>query len=340
MNALKRRDRNPVKQGPFLRPRERDAGGKEGGAAQSSIVSVIQSMLSENGRLQMHPQTNSLIVTDSPERFPQIEEIIESLDSLIPQISIEVNIVETDEGTSKKLGLEIGSPDGTLATFTGPSRLVNQISDNSRFFASPADLAGASVKDTSAFGGNPQAGIFFGMLSFQQFSVVLRALESNGEGRFLARPKILTLNNKMAEISISADTAIGQKTSMVAQTGTVSTTAEREKTGISLRVTPQVNEGDLVTLLIEPTISRPQASEFFPSLFVDPQNRSIRTSVRVKDGSTLLIGGLLSNDTSKTIRRVPFLGRIPIIGRLFTYEQKKDSRQELMIFITPRIVKL
>lgn len=316
-----------------------EQGGKEAGGG-NGIVDVIRSMLTGEGRLQLHAQTNSLIVTDVPIVFPRIRMIIEKLDILIPQILIEAQIVEVDASFTRNLGLEIGGPNGELASLSGPGRLIGfPAGGGLRLHASKAELAGASIKDTSLFGSNPDLGMFFGKLSFEQLTVLLKAIESEGKGDFLARPKIMTLNNKSAEISITADTAIGiQSVTLDVKTGAATTTAERRTTGVSMRVTPQINDEDLVTLLIEPSVSRPQASEFFPTQFVDPQTRSLKTSVRVKNGETILIGGLLTNNKQKTIRRVPILGRIPLIGRLFRSEKTQTVKRELLIFITPKVI--
>lgn len=319
------------------------AGGRGGNPNQpgAGLLAAVGSVLSDRGRLQIDAQTNTLIVTDAPENFPAIEEVIENVDQPVPQVLIEVDVVETSLGTGKRLGLEFGGATGALASFTGPARLVQFPSkNNNQFFTDSKELQGASITGTPVVGDNPNTGVFYGMLSFQEFSAVLRALETSGEGKFLAKPKILTLNNKAAEISITADTAVGvQSASLIAQSGLLTTTAERRQTGIQLKVTPQVNDGGLVTLLLEPTISRPQASQFFPTQFVDSQTRSVRTSVRVKDGATLLIGGLLSDDVERTVRKVPFFGSIPIIGWLFTSVNNTASKTELMIFITPRVAK-
>ncbi len=312
-----------------------------GGASEgSSIAVVVKSMLSDHGKLQVHPPTNSLIVSDLPENIPRIEQLITGLDTLTPQVLIETVIVEANADTSRQIGLDYGGADGTMATLTGPSLAMSAVRLGSRPTAT--DLTQGSVTGPSGnAGGNPMTGTFFGMLSFQQFTAVLKAVETSGNGQYLAKPKILTLNNKMAEIEVTADTAIGQKAALSGggAGGIVATTAERQKTGVSLRVTPQINEGDLITLMIEPSVSLPQSSQFFPAQFVDAQTRSIRTSVRVKDGETLLIGGLLSNQTTDTNRSVPFLGRIPLIGALFRSSNKVTSRRDLMIFITPRVVR-
>ena len=101
----------------------------------------------------------------------------------------------------------------------------------------------------------------------------------------------------------------------------VKSRTDRINTGITLQVTPQANAGDSVTLLIEPKISIPEASQFFPSLFVDTETRSLRTSVRVKDGATLMIGGLLSDQRTHSIQKVPLLGNIPLLGDVLTSKQ-------------------
>jgi type II secretory pathway component GspD/PulD (secretin) len=282
------------------------------------------------------------VVTDVPENMPRIEELIESLDMKVPQVLIQADIVETDASFGRQLGVEIGGANGELASFTGPARLISYPTTASHYSLFPGvqDLTGATITSpVGGYGGNPNSGTFFGLLSFQQLTVLLRAIETNGKGKYLARPKILTLNNKSAEISLTADTVVGvQSASLIAQSGLLTTTAERQKTGVVLRVTPQVNDGGMVTLLIEPSVTRPQASQFF-SQFVDAQSQSVRTSVRIRDGSTLMIGGLLSDQTTVTVRKVPFLGSIPVIGRLFTSENKQTSKMELMIFITPTLVK-
>jgi type II secretory pathway component GspD/PulD (secretin) len=288
-----------------------------GGASTADLSAVVKSMLSEFGQLQIYPQTNSLIVSDLPEKFPAIEDVIEALDTPIPQISIQADILETNLSTARKLGLEYGGADGAMTS-----------------------LQPANQSVMFPFGSNVDLPVAYGLLSVSQFTLVLRAIESSGDGQYLSRPRLLTLNNKPAEINITADTAVGiQSASLIAQSGLLATTAERKTTGISLRVTPQVNSGGLITLLIEPNVTRPQTSDFFPDKFVDAQTSAIKTSVRVQDGETLLIGGLLSDQKVKTVRRVPFLWRIPLLGHLFTAVKTDVVKRELLIFITPRIVK-
>ncbi len=312
----------------------------DGAGNTSGVVSIVNSMLSANGSLQVDSFTNSLVVTDVPERFPRISKAIRKLDVLPPQILIDVKIVESDNSDNSKRGIDWGGPDGALASVTGPSRVI-QGPLGGGVFPGAAELAGASVSSIGEFGNDPLSGISYGVLSMQEFKGVLRAIEVEGKGRFLAKPSIVTLNNRPAQIAILADTAVGvESASLIAQNGLLVATAERQPTGISLDVTPQVNADELVTLLINASISRPKSSEFFPDQFVDAHSRAVNTSVTVQNNDTVLIGGLVSENESETTRKVPVLGHIPIIGLLFTSKEKAKNLSEVTIFITPRVITL
>jgi type IV pilus secretin PilQ/predicted competence protein len=315
---------------------------KDGGG----FISVIQSALTDKGRIQVYAETNSLIISDIPENFPNIEELIEKLDTPVPQVMIEVYFVETTVDTSKNLGISYGT-DGTLAQFQGNSQLVNfPLTMNGSAAGFPAmdwsqfSKGSAYVVNSNAYFG----GVSFGILSFQQLVATLKAVMTDGQGQFLAKPKVMTLNNKAAQIAVTADTVVEfdvKQFTGAGYLGEQSKTAKRQETGITLWVTPQVNEGGTITLTLTPQISRPQNSTFFPTdKVVDTQKRSITTTIRVSDGSTVLIGGLLSNEDSNTTQKVPILGDIPIIGKLFFSQvNDKKSKRELLIFITPKIVK-
>ena len=314
------------------------------------ILRVIATVLTEFGRIELDARTNSIAVTDIPERFPMVESIIRKLDIKSPQIMIQLEVIEADADAIDNFGLEYGGSDGTLAQIIGPARLTDfGLSKVGGSFFNGANgvdataTSGATTSGGSTIGGgapyNVANGTFLGVLSLQQFQVLLRAIQTEAKGQFLARPKILTLNNKQAEINITADTAVGIQSASVTQSGLLVNTAERQPTGIVLRVTPQVNDENLVTMQLEPSVSRPQASTFFPGQFVDPQTRGLRTTVRVHAGDTILIGGLISDNDQTTVRKVPILGSIPLIGPLlFTSKSKTKSRTEIMIFITPQIV--
>ena len=307
------------------------------------------------------PRTNSLIVTDIPEVFPLVDQIIAELDRKVDQVMIEAQIVEIDSDKATQLGLEFGGPRGEIIRYTGPTRVTdyplrrNIFSQRELGHFFPRTFGtGTGILDPSSggtgggtsLGGSgsffdPAAGISMGVLSLQEFQILLRALVSKGQGRFLSKPKIMTLNNKPAIIQTVTNTAVGvqQQVGGVGTTGLSSVTAERQITGLTLKVTPQINKEEYITMVLEPTLSRPESSEFFPGQFVDPTTRGASSMVRVKNAETIVMGGLIDSRENKTVRKVPILGYIPIVGWLFTSIDSRRTSTDLVIFITPTIVK-
>ena len=299
------------------------------------IDKVIEGLLTEEGSLVTDERTNSLIVTDVEENFPRIEQAIAQLDVKTAQILIEAELVEINAQKVKDLGLEWGTgTEGTLVSLSPAKSTVafpfSGFDNKTLGRLSPTKIASGST-----------SGVTLGTLSTDQFDVVLKAIETDTTSKILARPKILTLDNESATIRLSSQTAIGTITTNPTQVaGTTATeSAERTETGVRLVVTPQVNEHGYVTLLIEPAVSRPVQSSFFSSKFVDPKTRSARTLVRVKDGETIVMGGLIDRQKKRALRKVPLLGDIPVLGLLFQKEDVEDDETELIVFITPRIVK-
>lgn len=302
--------------------------GYEGGVA---ILNVIRSVLSKDGQIAVEPRTNSVVITDVAERFPQIEQIIAELDVKAPQILIEAEIVEMNSDYTRELGLKWGDSAGAFAQFTGPAREHTYFL-RQNFFNDPSWSTFFNASD--AF--KPK-----GLLSLQQFQVLLSALIVKGEGKYLGKPKVMTLNNKTAIVTASTDTALSVTTSITeGGTGTSAESVERYRTGLTLRVTPQVNDEGYITLLVQPSYSDVADSAIETSVgkVFNPTSRGISTQVRVKNGETIVLGGLISSNDQKTVRRVPLLGFIPIIGELFKNTSTTKISTDLVIMITPTIV--
>jgi type II secretory pathway component GspD/PulD (secretin) len=169
--------------------------------------------------------------------------------------------------------------------------------------------------------------------------------------KFLARPKLLTLNNETAEIRIATNESIGVKTTTTSaggQTGSTTAEAERTETGVILRVTPQVNpETGEITMFIYPKVAEATGGSTITSgsntyVFRDPEERSTKSTVRVKDGETVVIGGLIRNEFLQVEKKLPILGDIPLLGMLFRHKggtSDKNKERELLVFITPHIIK-
>ena len=346
-------------------------GGTQGGGAQGQsidsgiyIFNVVKSILTKEGQVAIDPRTNSIIVTDVPDVFPQIEQIIAELDKKVPQVVIEAQIVEIDSDKTQNLGLEWGGADGTLASFTGPERdtsfplnLPSNLSKTRLFepltnvISGIGGASGATANNTTTagtvtstnsqgfFGSNIKGGI----VDLSQLSVVLRALVEHSEARFLGKPKVLTLNNKLATIEISRDQAVALKQSTQGSSGNLSTQTiepQREETGLKLQVTPTINKEGYVTLLVQPEYTDAEESSVSTQSnpIFDPIKRATVTLVRIKNGQTLVLGGLLSSRETKIVRKVPFFGYIPLIGWLFTSTSNTRNNTDLVIFLTPTIV--
>ncbi|MDD5656531.1 MAG: secretin N-terminal domain-containing protein [Elusimicrobia bacterium] len=344
-----------------------DAGGAKGGKDDAdsgvSIVNVLRSVLSKNGHVALEPRTNSLVVTDIPEVFPQVEQIISELDRKPPQVMIEAQIVEIDSTRSRDIGLEWGGANGELASFVGGARdtsfPLTMARDFSavKFFDPVTNVVSGmgqqggqsdSSAQSESGGANlvkPLLGsnVLTSVLDLTSLKVTLRALVSRAEARFLGKPKILTLNNKPAIIQVASNQAVGvasQQSSFGSNMGTSVTAAERYWTGLVLKVVPQINKEGYITMLVQPSFTDVKEASISTqgNPIFDPISRGASTLVRVRNGQTLVMGGLLRSTESKVVRKVPILGYIPIIGWFFTSTSTRRDNSDLVIFLTPTIV--
>lgn len=293
-------------------------------AKDPEIVSVLRDLLSESGKIVADKRSNSLIIKDIPSQFSIIEDVLLRLDTRTLQVMIELEVLEVSTTIADQIGMNWS---GTFGNYVGPQ------------LGTQWPLKGAIIdKDLITTDGTMK----FNAMTFS-FSAIL----SDSDTRILARPKILTLNNETAIIEITADTAVASVTTVASAQGAAteaSNTAERIKTGITMEVTPQINKDGYITLHIEPTVTVPVVSQFFAgtgedSKFVDPHTRSIKTTIMVKDGETIVLGGLISREDTATFQKIPFLGDIPFLGAAFRYKTNSEIEKELIIFITPTVVK-
>ncbi len=310
-----------------LAPPPTDDEDEEEEEKEPEILPVIRGILSKNGSIVADKRSNSLIITDVPSQFGIIEQVLDRLDVRIQQVMIEAEVLETTTTVADRLGLDWT---GTFGTYAGPTH-------NTLW-----PLRGNFSKDATADLGEGFSAA--GSVNLSGMGATLKAILSDSDTKLLARPKVMTLNNETATIEVSAQTAvasISQTTSVGTEATTVS--AERIDTGITLEVTPQINKDGYITMHIEPTVIVPVLSAYFQgsgndAKYVDPHSRSAKTTVMVKDGETVVIGGLISQDDTHTFEKIPFLGDIPILGAAFRYKQNDEEGKELLIFITPHIV--
>ena len=250
--------------------------------------------------------TNTLVLFGTPGQARQIEKIISAVDIPAQQVSLEAKVVALKENTAEKLGISWESAMGTSGTAG----------------------EGSSGRGIFYFSHNKPS-----KSSGPFYSAMLDALSTQGKAKILARPNVTTIQGREAIINIGGEIPI-PKTYVTVSAST--TSYEYRQAGIILRCRPQVNADGYITAAVHTEVSSPLYEESMKAYRF--QNRSADTIVRMKDGETMVIGGLIGSEESRTLSKIPFLGDLPILGNFF--KSKKTSREssEIMIFLTAHII--
>jgi len=285
-------------------------------SASAAITDVVKKILTSDGSVIEDGRLNSLVVTDIPSRMPLIAQTIASLDVSVPQVMLEVEMLDVSKKMVDNLGFKFEENPFTLV-------LPSELQRATFFMGSKSNIG----KEGAVTLGHTYAQ----MLAF---------LRTDTDTRTLARPRLLTLNNEPAEIKITTDEVIGEKVTYNEQGIATERTAERAQTGISLRVTPQIDlQTGEITMFLYPSVKEARVSAMSTD-YRDPEERGTKSLVRVRDGETIIVGGLIRNDLEQSITRLPILSDIPIVGALFRHKNTvKNQQRELLVFITPHIIK-
>ena len=306
-------------------------------ATTKELITLLTSYVTERGSLNEDVRTNSLIIKDTADTIERIRKIVEVLDTQTPQVLIESKIVEVNENYKKEIGLQNGVNFGYDP--------IGQIGSSAPSIVGDTPSAGANTGPGFSFSSAPSTGdgarSLFG-LSVSRFnrllnlSFTLQLLETESKGKIVASPKVITQNKKKAIISTKETTSFSKSVSQSGDSSEI--TFEEAEASLSLEVTPQVtNEGSIsleLDLLKQQFGTRPSAAA--PP---DKQERRVTTNVLVDNGSTIVIGGVYNYEKRESHSGVPFLKDIPLVGWLFrTPYAPEVIKQELLIFLTPRIV--
>ena len=281
-----------------------------------------------------------LVITDVPENFPQIDALIEELDKPVPQIMIAVKFIETRLDHENTRGIN----------WTMKARIQGGPSQSRTGTTGATGTTGGTATTGGATGasGFPVLGKYRNLdvatLNLQEFQATLEMLFTKGNSRLLSDPRITTLDNQPASIEVGTTIPILVPQQQSAQTGGaissgfIQNTFEEVDINISLNVLPRVNPNRHITMAVEPLV---EAITGYAGPDQDRPivaTRSAKTQVRIKDGETIAIGGLIKEDKFETFKKVPILGDIPLVGALFQYKSKQTEKTDLLIFITPNIV--
>jgi len=324
-------------------------------ANQDSLISAFE-LVEREVIVQPETTTNSLLISATPRYFDQILDMVRTLDQALPQVIIQVMLVEVTLEDNDEFGIELGLQDSLLFS-RGIPGVTNTPGFNFNSNGLPAgsttsqgNLAGQAL---SAFGvGRASATQGFGGLVLsagsESVSLLLRALARNRETEILSRPQIRTLDGREAYIRMVREQARVNGFQTNANNGTFNPLVEQAEAGIILAVTPTISpDGDiLMSLKAEKSQFDDMGTVLVPA---GPNQAEIRstakdkteaeTTVVVADEQTIVLGGLITKSTASETRKVPWLGDLPVVGHGFRFDTESTRRSELLIFLTPRIVK-
>jgi len=292
-------------------------------------------LLSKRGTVQVDPRTNTLIVTDLPDRLNAVDTLLGSLDRAQPQVEIEARIVQTNKNYARELGIQwgfTGRMDPALGN-TSPLAFPNNGSVAGRLGPQGPNGAGTAV-NLPVGNATSAVGLALGSINGAfNLDVALSALEQMGKGTILATPRVSTLNNVEAEMT--------QGVQIPLQTIANNTvTVQFKDAALTLKVTPQITEAGTVIMRVALENATPDFSRAAGPAAIPPINtqRAI-TTLLVNDGETTVIGGIYTSNQQTSQDRTPGLSQIPLISWLFKRDRINDQSSELLVFITPRIIK-
>ena len=298
-------------------------------AKGSDIAALLKSkannLLSSRGSITIDQRTNTLLIQDTSEKLAQIRAVITKLDIPIRQVLIESRIVIANRDFSRNIGVRFGvagqKTNGQYTTYAGGNGIAG---------TAPNTGTGDLVVNLPAGGNAGTFGLAIAKASSAVIQLELSALQIEGQGEVVSSPRIITANQKAATIKQGVEIPYQEASSSGASTVAFKTAA------LSLTVTPQITPDDQV--ILDLSVNKDSVGAIFngvPSI----DTRSIDTQVLVANGETVVLGGIYEQDKQHSSNRIPFFGDLPVIGNLFKDDTKRDTRTELLIFVTPKIIK-
>jgi len=315
------------------------------------ILPKIKAILTERGSASADKRTNIIIITDVVEKIEKAKEIVKNLDKVTPQVIIEARIVEATTNFSREIGVQWGAASGKQptsamdisTTSSGGAWGGDWVSDEALPYKGALDNTmgvghtyGANMAMNVPITSSAMTiGFNFTKLAGTPFllNAKLLAMESRGEGKIISAPKVVTLDNKTATIQRGSKVPYPEKTAE----GTISVGFAHAT--LKLEVTPHITSDKRINLAIDVQKDEPdwtRTVEGVPAI----TTKNAHTELLVNDGDTVVIGGIIETTKSSTDTGVPWLSKIPLLGWLFKSTEKSDDKEELLIFITPKIVSL
>lgn len=295
--------------------------------------------------IEAHEGTNSLVISADPDVMSAMENVISSLDIKRAQVLVEAIIVEISDSLARELGVQIlfsgdgsntpvvsqrfGNPNPDLTAIVG-----GEVYDTSSGLSSlPATAQSLLTLDGFA------AGVGKYTKDEKSFAAILNVLRKDSDSNVLSTPSILTMDNEESSIIVGQEIPITTGESLGTDNTNPFRTVSREEVGIKLLVKPQINQGNSIRLDIEQEVSSVFGPLTIGASEIATNKREIKTAVMVEDSEIIVLGGLISDDVQEFERKVPLLGDIPLLGRLFKSTTSSRSKKNLVVFLKPTIVR-
>ena len=283
-------------------------------------------LISERGFILADDETNVLMVRETARRMEEIRTTLRRFDTEVAQVLIEARLVTANTDVSKDLGVKWGLGYGNTDSSGNSVSLGSAIAGVS----SPGSIPSGLMVDLGAAVTSP-ASIAVGLASSSALlQLELSALETDGRVEVISQPKIVTTNGKSALIQSGQEIPY-----QTVEDGEVS--IEFKDVVLSLEVTPRINPGDRIAMDL--IIKKDSVGDLLPNGEISIINNELETSVVVADGQTIVLGGVFENETRDVVNKTPLLGDLPVLGHLFRNSSERNSKSELLIFITPKLIR-
>lgn len=295
-------------------------------AKAADVSKIISSTIKKDVKVATDERINAVIVSGGKDLLDEVKKLIETIDTPVHQVMMEAKIVEVSTTATKNIGFKWTGKTNSEAAYADLNAMP--IFSTKEYFANNPD----STLYQEPFTNMGQQGAMFGLGDFYRenllFKATFSALEKRTETKVLSNPKISAVNGQEANI------VVGTK---VIYPGGADQPPKEKDTGIKLKITPRINDDGYITVDAEPEVSFVESwsnNNMYPVI----GTRSAKTTVRVRDGEEILIGGLIRDEEGKESNKIPLIGSIPILKSLFNFKGKSGSSQELIILITPHII--
>ena len=309
-------------------------------AHAKDLLLPLKKFLSQRGDIVADERTNSIIVADIPAVLPQIDRLIQQMDRKTQEVEIEARVVAATRSFARDIGVQLGLGWGNGTTSVGGAPAVGTSSVYSpitspNYYTTSSGSSGSSIPLFSNLGAvGPSSGLqLINATNNMRIDMILTAAESRGLLKVLSRPRIVTQNNIQAVVKQGVKIPI-----MTAASLSAPATATYVDAFLRLTVTPQITSEGTIFLNVDVENTLPNFGQ--EDLLGNPEliTQQATTQVLVTDGGTVVIGGVIQTNNSLNIAQVPLLGDIPFLGNLFKHRSVTTQNQELIFFITPRII--